>query len=91
MATLGVFAYSAAVSPTLFRWKGYRFFFFSREEQRMHVHVYCADGEAKFWIEPEISLAKAHGLTTTQITEMMRAVQEHKDEITDGWQRHFGH
>jgi hypothetical protein len=78
------------VSPTVFRWKGYRFFFFSREEKRRHVHVYCADGEAKFWLEPKIVLAKANGLTTTHITEMMRVVKEHKDEIADGWQRHFG-
>ena len=26
------------MSPTVFRYKGYRFFFFSREEVRMHVH-----------------------------------------------------
>ena len=36
------------MSPTVFREKGYRFFFFSREEPRVHVHVICADGEAKF-------------------------------------------
>jgi hypothetical protein len=23
----------------------------------MHVHVYCGDGEAKFWLEPEVALA----------------------------------
>ena len=44
--------------PT-FREKGYRFFFFSREESRMHVHVVSGDGEAKFWLEPELQLAKA--------------------------------
>jgi len=37
------------MSPTVFRYKNYRFYFFSREEERMHVHVYCTDGEAKFW------------------------------------------
>ncbi len=46
------------MSPTVFREEGYRFFFFSREKPRMHVHVVSADGEAKFWIEPEIDLAK---------------------------------
>jgi hypothetical protein len=40
------------MSPTLFRERGYRFFFFSREEARMHVHVYHADGGAKFWLNP---------------------------------------
>ena len=42
------------MSPTVFKESGYRFFFFSREEERMHVHVISGDGEAKFWLEPEI-------------------------------------
>ncbi len=46
------------MSPTVFREKGHRFFFFSREEDRMHVHILSGDGEAKFWLEPEIELAK---------------------------------
>jgi hypothetical protein len=46
------------VSPTIFRNGPYRFYFFSREELRMHVHVQCPDGEAKFWLEPVISLAQ---------------------------------
>lgn len=40
--------YAAAVSPTVFRYRNYRFYFFSREEPRMHVHVFSPDGEAKF-------------------------------------------
>ena len=40
---------------------GYRFFFFSREEPRMHVHVICADGESKFWLDPAIELARIAG------------------------------
>jgi len=42
------------MSPTVFREKGYRFFFFSREETRMHIHVISGDGEAKFWLEPVV-------------------------------------
>ena len=42
------------MTPTIFREGGFRFYFFSREEPRMHVHVHCADGEAKFWLEPTI-------------------------------------
>jgi len=55
------------MSPTVFRDHGYRFHFFSREETRMHVHASCADGEAKFWLEPEIELAKNLHLTRSQI------------------------
>ncbi len=35
------------MSPTVFRYKNYRFFFFSREEKRRHVHVECPEGEAR--------------------------------------------
>jgi hypothetical protein len=40
------------MSPTVFREGPFRFFFFSREEDRLHIHVQSAEGEAKFWVEP---------------------------------------
>ena len=78
------------MSPTVFRHKGYRFFFFSREESRIHIHVYCADGEAKFWLEPEISLANFVGLTKKQINELLKVVEDRKHDIKDAWKTHFG-
>jgi hypothetical protein len=51
------------VSPTILREGGFRFYFFSREESRMHVHVHHSDGEAKFWLEPQIEVATSHGLS----------------------------
>lgn len=51
------------MSPTIFREAGFRFFFFSREESRLHVHVSHSDGEAKFWLEPQIELANSIGLS----------------------------
>ncbi len=77
------------MSPTVFRWKGYRFFFFSREENRMHVHVYCADGEAKVWIEPEVEVARSFGLSPKQQTDVVQAVRERRNEIMRTWREHF--
>lgn len=45
------------MSPTVLRAEGFRFYFFSREETRMHIHVHHEEGEAKFWLEPEVALA----------------------------------
>ena len=45
------------MSPTIFQFRNFRFFFFSREEPRVQVHVYTPDGEAKFWLEPTVELA----------------------------------
>ena len=69
------------MSPTVFRIKGYRFYFLSNEEPRMHVHVVCEKGEAKFWMEPIISLATYVGLKTNQLNEIQKIVEKRKDEI----------
>lgn len=78
------------MSPTIFREGEYRFFFFSREEPRMHVHTICGDGEAKYWLTPDIELAKNHGLSRQQLMEIERIVKEHCDELTSAWNKHFG-
>ena len=78
------------MSPTVFRQDGYRFFFFSREEPRMHIHVYCADGEAKFWLEPQIELAKNYGLSRKQLKEIEKIIEEHNEEIKNAWKKVFG-
>jgi hypothetical protein len=51
------------MSPTVFRQGRFRFFFFSREESRPHVHVSTADGVAKFWLEPQVELEHASGMS----------------------------
>jgi hypothetical protein len=75
--------------PTVFREAGYRFYFFSREEPRMHVHVQGQNGEAKFWLEPAIELAQHTGLSRCEINEAFRIVQEHEHDIRSAWHRHF--
>ena len=78
------------MSPTVFRSGGFRFYFFSREETRMHVHVHGTDGEAKFWLEPRIELAQNYSLSDRQVTAALRLIREHEDEIRKAWQAHFG-
>jgi hypothetical protein len=77
------------VSPTVFRYQQYRFFFFSREENRMHVHVTSPDGEAKIWMEPVVELALNRGLRDIEIREIIQIIHERHDEIKSHWHRHF--
>jgi len=65
------------MSPTAFRERGYRFFFFSLEEDRMHVRVRSAEGEAKFWLEPEVELAKNHRFSVQQLSQIQSIVEAH--------------
>ena len=77
------------MSPTVFLYKKYRFFFFSREESRMHVHVSSPEGEAKFWLEPMVAVAHHYGLHAKQLKEVQNIIEERKDEIKKSWQKHF--
>lgn len=49
--------------PTVLRWKGYRFFFFSNEgdpSEPLHVHVRKDRSAAKYWLEPTVCLAQSY-------------------------------
>ncbi len=56
----------------------------------MHVHVYCERGEAKFWLDPRIELARNFGMSARELRAAKALIQEHKDEICHAWQKHFG-
>lgn len=78
------------MSPTVFKKQNYRFFFFSREEKRIQIHVISPDGEAKFWIEPEIELVKSIGFNQKQLKLLENIIKENRDEIRSSWRKHFG-
>jgi hypothetical protein len=78
------------MAPTIVRDGQFRLFFFSREEARIHVHVAHPDGEAKFWLTPNIHLAVNIGLTAVQVRQAQVVVEAHVEEIEDAWLRHFG-
>ena len=77
------------MSPTVFKEGNYRFHFFSKEEERMHIHIVSPDGEAKFWIEPIIALVNYTGFTKEQLNLLQKIVERHKDEIVKKWKKHF--
>lgn len=75
--------------PTVFLQGKYRFYFFSREETRKHIHVSCADGEVKIWLEPTIERAKVVNLSEKEVNEIIEIVNERKEEINAYWDKHF--
>jgi hypothetical protein len=72
------------------RARGLRFFFFSREEERMHVHVSGEGGQGKVWVESRIEVARVHGLSDQAVAVALELIREREDEIRGAWNRHFG-
>jgi len=77
------------MSPTVFRSGPYRFYFFSREELRMHIHVDSSVGEAKYWMEPAIELAQSYRLPKQELNRIRKLIEENEDVIRSSWNNHF--
>lgn len=78
--------------PAVFRWKGYRFFFYSNEgdpREPLHVHVIKGDDTAKFWVEPVVSVAQSYGMTSSELTALSKVVEENTERIRKAWNDHF--
>lgn len=77
--------------PTLFRWKNYRFFFYSKENgEPPHIHVERgrAEGEAKFWIH-DAKLAKRKNMADHEIGIIKKIIIEKADDFLEAWNDHF--
>ena len=76
--------------PTILKIRGYRFFFFSLEENEPpHVHVEHGDKVAKFWLNP-INLASSYGFRSHELTEVRALVIEYGKKFLEKWNEHFG-
>ena len=78
------------MSPTVFREGKYRFYFNSREEDRMHVHVESPEGQVKVWLAPRIEVAQNHGIPEREVTNILRVLAKRHDEIERRWHEHHG-
>ena len=80
--------------PTIFRRDGYRFFFFSDEgdpREPPHVHVRKGGGDAKFWLNPDVAIARSLGFNATELNVLARLVRQEKHRIERTWNDHFGY
>lgn len=78
--------------PVILRFKGYVFFFYSNEGNPLepaHIHVRNAESEAKFWLEPDISLARNDGFNSKELKEIFVIVEAHRMQFTEAWYDYF--
>ena len=79
--------------PVILRFKGYIFFFYSNEGNPLefaHIHIRNAESEAKFWLEPEIFLARNDGFNSKELREIFSIIESNKTQFKETWYDYFG-
>jgi hypothetical protein len=76
--------------PTVLRWNGYRFYFFSNEgDEPPHIHVDKAGASAKFWLG-DGALARNIGFSNREIAELSAKVRGERGAFEEAWHGYFG-
>ncbi|MBH3085634.1 DUF4160 domain-containing protein [Serratia bockelmannii] len=79
--------------PVIFRYKGYRFFFYSNEGDPLeppYVHIRDAEAEAKFWLVPGVQLARNDGFNARTLKELAGLVDTYQALFLEAWHEYFG-
>ena len=78
--------------PVIMRYRGFRFFFYSNEGRPLepaHIHVRKAGEEAKFWLAPEVQLARNDGFGAKTLRELSEFIRQNKQELEEAWNDYF--
>lgn len=79
--------------PVILRYQGFKFFFYSNEGNPLepaHIHVRSPDGEAKFWLVPDVQLARNDGFDARTLKNLAAIVAANKDLLEGAWNDYFG-
>ena len=76
--------------PTILRHGRWRIFFYSNEgSEPAHVHVECAGGTAKLWLNP-VALVRSNRLKPGELREVERIVRLNRKLLLEAWDDFFG-
>jgi Domain of unknown function (DUF4160) len=76
--------------PTVLRWNGYRFYFFSNEGfEPPHIHVDKGGNTVKFWLE-SVEVARNIGFSARELKTIEDKVRDEKARFLEAWHGYFG-
>lgn len=78
------------MSPKFKEENGFVFKIYSNEEERKYVHVIKAENEAKFWLEPNITLANNYGFSDKEIKNITKIVLKYGNEFKRQFEERIG-
>ena len=76
--------------PTVFTVQGFRFFFYSNENNEpMHVHVEKGNATGKIWLETEIKVVYMYGFSSGEERQIMQIVANKIQIVKQKWNEYF--
>lgn len=78
--------------PKIFIESGLRFHFYAHEglpREPVHVHIARAGGDAKFWLTPDVRLARNNGLKAQELRLAREIATRRRQELIDAWNTFF--
>jgi len=77
--------------PTALRIGPYRFYFYSYDcAEARHMHVDRENKSAKFWLDPDASLADNHGFSRKELRDIERIAGENLGRLRNEWDAFCG-
>jgi len=72
--------------PTTLRVGPYRFYFYSYDcGEPRHTHVDRESMSAKFWLDPDISLAENHGYNRKELRDIEKIIRNNLNTLRSNW------
>lgn len=72
--------------PTVLQIGSYRFHFYSDEgHEPPHIHVRSPDGDCKFWLEPDVLLARNNGIRPHDLRKIEKLVFENRAKLVKSY------
>jgi len=76
--------------PTLLNEKGFRFFFYSKENNEpCHVHVEKGNAEGKIWLEPIVKIGFLINFTKSEEKDILTIINNNQENFKTRWYEYF--
>lgn len=76
--------------PTVLRWRGYRFLFYSKDVgEPPHIHIVKDRAQAKIWLH-DLSVARSVGFAPHELTAIVSKTRGQRELFRKAWDDYFG-
>ncbi|BCX05918.1 MAG: hypothetical protein KatS3mg053_3856 [Candidatus Roseilinea sp.] len=77
--------------PNALRLGPYRFYFYSYDcSEPRHMHVDRDDMSAKFWLDPDVTLAENRGYSRKELRDIERIMRQNLETLRHEWDAFCG-